>query len=740
MRVSRDFDEVYRREQDPWAIGDADSERYNLYVDLVKAAAGKRGSLLDIGCGQGALLARFRGIFNRLVGVETSAAAVERGKARFPTLEFHMGSADALDQALTGGDKYDGVLYSDVIYYLSEEGRRRSLEWISDHLAEGGWAFLAAWCPGGDYLDPAELRRLAARTFRIESEYFLSSGHALFILRKKRRLVSVTVDQETWQPIPSGKAIDWEKDVFAPTERLLELAGRSGVVLTFFAEMGEYEWLRANEPATALGWEDQWRKAVAAGHEVQLHLHPAWLPECGAKHHDDTWSWNGAYAKAQDYPGDLSERVLGLKRRLEEICGQAKPGYQVTCFRAGAYQAQPFNRLQEALVKAGFLADSSVYSKGGSAERGYDYAFADPSPRAWRPSSRDPQSPGLSPLVELPVFTDEPGHRWFLDGNEGPLLAERLLGWVKRGEDTFVPTEEFRSGEKWAARLRGILRVLGAPGRFPASLLPKRWWAGAFKPSATHGGDDLFVMIGHTKGEHDWDAVESNLKAISSDGRFEFVGLSQMAQAAQDALRPRPFPEAHARLLAPGNPPWEDPERDWAGRWGGAVPSLEKALDRMDWVYQRLEPADVPVSTDPLEVLRGGQALCMGYSVALGGLLRREGFAVRYATMKAQGHPRGRGPHHEDTHEVLLVTIEGRELILDPMANVLIPHSLEGVLRNPALAVGQPYPDKRHQVRGYELYDRTFWYERVTEYGVRTDPTVEITAWTRNPFRSGGRP
>ena len=61
MRVRRDFDQIYANETDPWAIGAADSERYDYYFDKIVACSTLTGSALEIGCGYGAFLARLRG-------------------------------------------------------------------------------------------------------------------------------------------------------------------------------------------------------------------------------------------------------------------------------------------------------------------------------------------------------------------------------------------------------------------------------------------------------------------------------------------------------------------------------------------------------------------------------------------------------------------------------------------------------------------------------------------------------
>ena len=249
VQVERDFDALYREEADPWSIGDAAHERYDLYLDVLNRQKRGSGSILDIGCGQGAVLNRFAGSFERLIGIELSEVAIARGRERFPHIEFRQGSADHLERALDPGTRFDAILYSDVICYLDEDGKNRSLDWIHDHLVPGGVALVAAWCPGGQYLEPGELRRLLRRRFRILHERTLPSQHAIFAVEPRRRFVAITVDYETWHPVPAGKRIDWEADVFEPFRRLLSVATDADVKLTVMAEMGEYFWLDANEPA-----------------------------------------------------------------------------------------------------------------------------------------------------------------------------------------------------------------------------------------------------------------------------------------------------------------------------------------------------------------------------------------------------------------------------------------------------------------------------------------------------------
>ena len=540
MRVVRDFNEIYATEEDPWKIGDADSERYNLYYERINALAQGRGSLLDIGCGFGAFLARFKDDFDTLTGVELSAAAVEKGRKRFPFIEFLAGSADKLDAALPSDRQFDAIIFSDCIYYLDEAGRNSALHWIAAHLAPGGLAFIAGYSPGGDYLTFDEMQALVSRNLAIESAQMLDSQHALFFSRPPRRLIALTVDYETWQPIPDGETIDWDEDIFQPAAKLMELGEAAGAKITFFAEMGEYFWLKENLPEVADRMETQWREAVRRGHDVQLHLHPSWLPECSAKCENGAWSWDMSKRKAADYPFDLTDLISRCKMALETAIRPVNPHYRVTSFRAGTYQIQPFKRLYDALTANGIYCDSSVFSGGFSEERGYDFRLAYSRHQPHFAGAHDPQlkaPPAERGIVEIPIFTYAPGERWFMDGEEAGKFADRLTDFLTRRESEAPNSKTLRNRKRTQQRLvSAYSRLRRFRGRINA-VLPKNISHSLMNyPPETLSLSETYVLIGHTKGKHDWDAVGRNLKALQADGRFEFVTLSEMANTARQEL------------------------------------------------------------------------------------------------------------------------------------------------------------------------------------------------------------
>lgn len=882
MRVKLDFEQKYATEADPWGIGEADSERYGLYYeDLIKAAE-RRGTIVDIGCGMGAFLARFQADFDRLVGVEVSQSGIERGRARFSFIEFVQGSAYELDRTLPAAERYDAIVFSDVINYFTEEQKRRALAWIAEHLTPDGIALIAAYSPGDDYLDYGEFKRLVEHDFAIQRERVMETQHVAFVCRARRSMIAITLDYETWQPIPEGETIDWEEDVFAPTRRLLDAFDGEGLRLTLMVEMGEYRWLRENEPQAAEKMERQWREAARRGHDVQLHLHPNWLPELGAKRQaDGSWSWDLAKARADDYPGDLGELIRECKKMIESVVREEIPGHTVTCFRAGAYEAQPFARLHDALVANGVVCDSSVLPGDRRSDRSYDYTLAYSSGQPYFASRHDPQlkaPPAERSIVELPVYVLEAGRRWTFDGLEGSRFAGQLLE-RRRAARRLPPTSSIRRRRRLRGRLALFYWRLRRWRPVVNRLLPRRLahLMAEYEPERL-AGHDYFVMVAHSKSRLDTDAIRVGLRELGTVG-FEFVTLSEMAvQARQDLNRAvnisrseeaerqmppedpavigtdrnpeqskvleRMIPLDRRRLLDIGSRdgtssgriasvyPWlsvssqvEDlaslsfqdgsfdcvyadnvlehaydvdatlsdlhrvltpggalvaairPDAYRPGRicedhtwkttphdlrmrleavgfpavaieeidtfkelgaapfppsadrmmyvrcWKTAWSEAERAESLTRWAYESLSPERMHRSSEPVEILSGGDAWCWGYVLVLGEALQREGYDVRWVTMVAEGHPRGRGRSRTDTHEVIEVAfVDGSLRVLDPMTGVVFDASAEDLIRHPERANTDRPRDPRYRERDYDLYATSRWYELVTKFSVNETP------------------
>lgn len=172
----------------------------------------------------------------------------------------------------------------------------------------------------------------------------------------------LTFDHE----LPLGSLrTSYKQALFDPTERLFESAKKYDFPITLFTDIlcaSRYkEWDRAGfyDPYTK-----QLQKAVEAGHDVQLHLHPHWL----------TSSYeNGIVVPSNDYSLSdfennkelpIGEIVNKGTKLLEEICRKAKINYNVMAFRAGGYNIEPGSKeIFSELVKNGIKYDSSVVLK-----------------------------------------------------------------------------------------------------------------------------------------------------------------------------------------------------------------------------------------------------------------------------------------------------------------------------------------------------------------------------------------
>lgn len=206
------------------------------------------------------------------------------------------------------------------------------------------------------------------------------------------------------------------KHVVEPTERLLAIARKHGIKYTIFFEVIEYWHLKAQwdlgnkmgyteDPIKAM--EEQLRRAYLAGHDIQLHLHPQWVD---AVYRDGAWQLNMSEWCLGRYNREGENSLLDLLKRgketLEEIIRPMAPDYTCIALRAGGYNAQPSQRIIEAMREAGLMVDSSIFP--GGLESGprcnYDYTRVDPRLGWWHVAdSLECPSTEETDLIELPI-------------------------------------------------------------------------------------------------------------------------------------------------------------------------------------------------------------------------------------------------------------------------------------------------------------------------------------------------
>ncbi len=109
---------------DPWGMTTArEQSRFVQTNGVIAAHAGRVGSLLEIGSGEGHQSEHLAQLRDKLYGLDVSERAVERARERLPGATFGVGELTALPFEAPPGGKFDLVVACEVLYYLSDIGR-----------------------------------------------------------------------------------------------------------------------------------------------------------------------------------------------------------------------------------------------------------------------------------------------------------------------------------------------------------------------------------------------------------------------------------------------------------------------------------------------------------------------------------------------------------------------------------------------------------------------------------------
>lgn len=315
-----------------------------------------------------------------------------------------------------------------------------------------------------------------------------------------------------------GGAQSYERNLFEPTERLLDLANEIHVpvcLLTDVLSAVRFEtWDRSGfyEPYCR-----QVHRALHEGHEVQLHLHPHWLD---VRLDGRRFVLGGRYSLS-DFHGEAPPRdIPGIVRQgtdaLTRICREADPRWQCLAFRAGGYAlGSHADLVLSALWQTGIRVESSV-------AKGYYLQTRDscvdfrrmPAPANWWVAPDGPlDRPGEQGFFEVPIVA-VPRNPW----NNLPFLVKRIA----------CRRHYFDSGGIGFHDARG--RVWDKLGR----LFPFSAWHLSFD-SHTHSANSLLKILeghlcAHANDAHIYGAAIGHPKSMGPYQRQlmrEFVTLAR---------------------------------------------------------------------------------------------------------------------------------------------------------------------------------------------------------------------
>ncbi|MGH3939775.1 MAG: class I SAM-dependent methyltransferase [Pseudonocardiaceae bacterium] len=145
QQLSEVYELIYRNRGKDWA---AEAEAI---TELIRVRCPGANSLLDVACGTGAHLARFRTLFEHIEGLELSRPMGKIARERLPGITVHAGDMRDFDLGRT----FSAVccLFVSISYVTSLEEMRTAVRRMVDHLVPGGVLVVEPWWFPEDFID-----------------------------------------------------------------------------------------------------------------------------------------------------------------------------------------------------------------------------------------------------------------------------------------------------------------------------------------------------------------------------------------------------------------------------------------------------------------------------------------------------------------------------------------------------------------------------------------------------------
>jgi len=203
---------------------------------------------------------------------------------------------------------------------------------------------------------------------------------------------------------------DFSNLMITPTDQLLDLFDMYGAKLTIMAEVAEIIALKKYDSFLSIAEriENQLVEAIKRGHDVQLHLHPAWF---NARYDGNRWILDFDEYALVGLPFErIDSYIKQGKQYIENLLQKAESEshYQCIAFRAGNWLMQPSKNIIKALEQNGFEFDTSVYKWGFNQVGKYklDYREAHSNVFSWVVDTQDiNRNDARQGLKEIPIFT-----------------------------------------------------------------------------------------------------------------------------------------------------------------------------------------------------------------------------------------------------------------------------------------------------------------------------------------------
>lgn len=231
-----------------------------------------------------------------------------------------------------------------------------------------------------------------------------------------------------------------EDVLLAPTRKIVSLLDNMGVEGTFFGDSAMC--IRHREfglDTIADSIDKQMEYVFKCGHDVQLHIHPAWFKSV---YNNKEWRFNNSYYRLHsffDEMQDVQEIFQITKKYIEDVLKPLYIYYHCVAFRAGGFCIQPEKEILDIMEKCELRIDSSVCKKlvAKTSSHYYDYSIT-PKKCNWFFSKKS----GICKEDKRGCFFEVPvgsvyklPQKWILVHGNPKLTRERLKGKVSNDTD-----------------------------------------------------------------------------------------------------------------------------------------------------------------------------------------------------------------------------------------------------------------------------------------------------------------
>lgn len=180
------FAERYAQDPDPWRFATSAYERAKYAATLAALPRARYASCLEIGCSIGILTEALAPLCDDLLGIDVAELALDQARLRcghLPQVRFARGQAP---RDWPEG-RFDLILLSEVVYYLSSNDVARLAHRVRGSLTNGADIVLVHWTGPTDYPlsgdEAAELLIAEAADFADVSRQARTEQYRLDILR-----------------------------------------------------------------------------------------------------------------------------------------------------------------------------------------------------------------------------------------------------------------------------------------------------------------------------------------------------------------------------------------------------------------------------------------------------------------------------------------------------------------------------------------------------------------------------